>query len=339
MAKPKINQEYHEEATVLVWRNINRLKFIPTSHFGHAAVMLRGPASGANRGEYKYISWWPGEGAGKKDAVRDQAGFASNNFQADMISELSPNARTGLQEGRFAPRTGQVETDYANDNGDVLWGQMPDVCISVPGINRTDSEFGLSQRRMYEWYEAYQKNNGTYRLASTKSSCAGVAAAALVEGGAEAFAKAPTGVIYLEPKQVETFAQDIRQKIVSLNQRAALFELDCRKVVSDHIRDMKGVGVTGRAPSRDLWDHATWLRQSEVKGSVRSSDLRIIDTALKEYHNHDWKDGFKEKYKSYINVLTGLMDHAQKKPVSERSLPRAQLGVQVFDVLRSGALA
>ena len=57
---PSVNQEFYEEATVIVWRNITKYGFIPTGHFGHAAVMLRGPALAQLSGfapEFRKFAW------------------------------------------------------------------------------------------------------------------------------------------------------------------------------------------------------------------------------------------------------------------------------------------
>ncbi|MBL4630394.1 MAG: hypothetical protein JKY14_04290 [Paraglaciecola sp.] len=63
-----VNKLFNEEATIIVWRNINKFKFIPTGHFGHVAIMLRGASLMIGNGDYRYISWWPGNGSDKRDA-------------------------------------------------------------------------------------------------------------------------------------------------------------------------------------------------------------------------------------------------------------------------------
>jgi hypothetical protein len=255
-----------------------------------------------------------------------------------MNSELSPNAREGLSSGRMTPRGGQVALGFQDNTGRDLYGVTPEGIINIPGISVPDNEFGLSLKRMLEWYEDYKINNGKYRLASTKQSCAGVAAVALVEGGGEAFASVPNALILLEPRQVEDYAVKIRAKVETLNQKSGLFEINCQKVVNDYIRGRHGTGVTGRGPSNDLWNYETWMKQSNVGGAIRSPQIRKIDTALKDYHSGDWDTGFIKKYKAFITILTELIDHAEKKPTSERAVPRAQLGMQIFDVFRSGVL-
>jgi len=109
--------------------------------------------------------------------------------------------------------------------------------------------------------------------------------------------------------------------------------------VSNHIKGRGAIGVTGRGMQADLWDYDTWMKQSAVGGSLRSMQMRKVDSALKDYHRVGWKTDFGKKYKCYITILAELSDHWEKKAESERAVPRAQLGLQIFDVLRSGALA
>jgi len=335
---PSVNQEFYEEATVIVWRNITKYGFIPTGHFGHAAVMLRGPALGLGHGQYRYISWWPGEGAGKKDALRQQSGIASDDYDADMVSELSPRAQLGLQRGQHQPRRGQVETDYEDDEG-TLWGAEADSLISVPGLNVTDGELGLSLTAMWAWYQGYVDNGGTYQLASRKKSCSGVAAVALIEGGGEAFASAPSAKIYMEPKQVEQYGRDLRKALADFNRRFLSFDLGVGTYIKKELQAQHHpTGVTGIGSALDLWDVNTWMQQSAVKGAMRSSVIRNIDSALKDYHKYRWGQDFRKKYQAFIKVLDNVMTHREKKPDSERGFAVARLGKQACDVFRSRAI-
>lgn len=331
------NQEFAEEATVIVWRNITKYGFVPTGHFGHAAIMLRGRMVGLGHDQYRYISWWPGEGAGKKDAVRLQGGAESDEYVGDMISELSFGAQTGLQEGRFAPRSGQVQTEYEDESGDTLWGVHADAQISVPGIDVWSGELGLNTPVMWNWYRGYVDNGGQYQLASRSKSCSGVAAVALIEGGGEAFADAPTARIYMEPRQVEDYGRTLRKAIMDFNARFQLFDLRNSHFVQTEMQ--RGTtGVTGIAPATDLWDVDTWMHQSALKGAMRSSLVRKIDSALKDYHKVRWAQDFKAKYKAFITILDAAMKHREQKPDSERGFAIARLAKQACDVFRSGAM-
>jgi hypothetical protein len=328
-----VNQEFNEEVTVLVWRNINRLGFIPTGHFGHAALMLRGPSLGLGQGEYEYVSWWPGEGAGKEDAFRNQPGEKSDQYIEDMYNELSERARTQLEDGTYQPRGGQTQFHLG---GDTYWGVQADAITSVPALRATNQLFGLDLARMWSWYQSYQTNNGTYRLASKTQSCSGVAAAALVEGGGEAFVNAPTARIYMEPRQVDEYGVSLKNAILEFNRKVTAFEGPATQTVNRAASVGQHGGVTGFYAAGDIWDEATWKRQSAVGGSMRSSTLRKIDRRVTEYWRRTWGLDFKKKYRALVRVLEAVMEHRIAKPQSARSTPICQLGLQVIDVVRDG---
>lgn len=330
-----VNQEFSEEATVAVWRNIKK-GFIPTGHFGHAAVFLRGATMGLGLGEYEYISWWPGEGAGKEDALRNQAGSASESYFADMASEMSPRAQQALRSGRYAPRGNQHEIS-ANlqadgfDLDDDMYGVEADVLVSVPGLGAATSTFGLHLPRMWQWYRDYQDNGGTYTLASRTRSCAGIAAVALVEGGGEAFVSAPTALIYMEPRQVEDYAKSLKREIAAFNHKIPAFRTDATTVTQNALRGT--TGVTGFAKATDLWSHDEWKKRSALSGKIRSGTIRSIDSALEAYHRVTWASDYTKKYKSFVEVLRKCMQHRVENPTSERKLAVCQLGLQCLDVI------
>ena len=161
-----VNKLFYEEATVIVWRNVTKLKFIPTGHFGHAAIMLRGQSLALGNGKYKYISWWPPE-AGKEDAFRQQDGIAESNYHQDMVDEISERARTRLGNKEIQPRPHQLDI-----TGDMGFGAASNAQVSIPGIGSPQDPqhaFGLCLKRMWSWWEWYQVNNGKYQLASKKT--------------------------------------------------------------------------------------------------------------------------------------------------------------------------
>jgi hypothetical protein len=329
-------QEFSEEVTVIVWRNISRLGFIPTGHFGHAALMLRGQSRNLGQGEYDYISWWPKDGAGKDNAFTEQRGQSSSTYKEDMIDELSDRAAEALEEGRFQPRGGQTRVQFGNRE---FWGVHADAVNGVPAVRAANQLFGLDMKRMWDWFLDYRYNKGNwgrYKLASKTQSCSGVAAVALVEGGGEAFAKAPTARIYMEPRQVDEYGAALRKAIVDFNRRVMAFEGPALQLLNREANVGLHGGVTGFYSLGDLWDMATWKRQSGVGGSMRSSAVRKIDKRLTEYWRGTWDLNFKEKYTALVRVLEAVMEHRRSKPHSERALPVAQLGLQAIEVVRGG---
>jgi hypothetical protein len=332
---PEVQQDYTEEATVLVWRNLTKLKFIPTAHFGHVAIMLRGPSLHLLDSEYRYVSWWPGEGAGKKDAMRSQDGVAEHTYEGDMIDELSESARRGLQRGTFQPRPGQEQVRRGRD---LEWGVNADALVAVLGLDAANRRLGVNLNAMWTWYEGYQQNGDGYQLASRKQSCSGVALVALIEGGGEAFCSAPLIKLYAEPKQVERYARDLKRTLTDFNLRFINFRDSNATYISNQLRARKMFGATAIAAQADLWDYQTWHQQSEVKGSMRGLLIQRIDSALKDYHKYSWGHQFKKKYQHFIAILDAVMTHRQTKPDSERGFAVARLGKQACDVLISGAI-
>ncbi|MCO8122666.1 hypothetical protein NHH03_13040 [Stieleria sp. TO1_6] len=333
-----VQQDFSQEATVIVWRNINKAKFIPTGHFGHAAIMLRGTSLGIQNGEYKYISWWPADGAGKQDAVRSQGGIAEANYVNDMRDEMSERAQQALRAGRYQPRQGQADITedlrlIGDDPGGRSFGQHADAFVSVPGIGAMNSLFGLNLVRMNDWFEDYQWNGGTYKLASSTKSCAGVAAVALVEGGGEAFVKAPNALIYMEPKQVESYGRSLRRAIDDFNRDVRAFQGTIDGVLRQSLNYT--TGVTGFQTSKNLWDYVTWKKQSAVKKSIRSQRIRKIDDALQSYHRHDWDGSFVKRYKALVRILRNVMKHSRQNPNSDRRYAVTMLGKQCIDVMRA----
>lgn len=333
-----LQQNYTNEATVIVWRNITKFGIIPTGHFGHAAVMLRGPRMGLGGNQYQYISWWPGDGAGKSDFVRQQDGISEDDYEQDMRDEMSERVRDRLERGDINPRHNQRKTS------DGEWGVEADSKISVPGIglnrDRTHT-FGLDLNRMWRWYNDYTTNNGKYQLASKKQSCSGVALVALIEGGSTAFKKAPSIKIYSEPKQVDAYAIALRNSINTLNGRVVIFENRAALAILRAMLDMGmgpggGLGgVTGFQAHPDLWSYRQWKRQSAVARLKRDSVIRSIDSQLKSYHKLLWGDNFTKKYTQLVKIMDLVMKHEEKYPESKRAFALQRLGTQVLDKARN----
>ena len=323
-------QTHTAEATVVVWRNVTKLGFIPTGHFGHAAIMLRSPATGGPS-NYRYISWWP-PSAGKSDAFRSQEGISESRIERDMIDEMGGNAQEALQQGRYQPRANQVvvETNAADDP--TSFGVTPDVVLAVPGIHGRQADvappnYGLHVGRMWEWFEDYQQDNGIYQLASKTQSCSGVALVALVEGGAKAFAKPPSNLIYSKPNQVESYAQTLRRNIRTFNQELLMFRVDAERTVRQRLPQ----SVVGVRLGADLPTVEQFKTQSALRGKVRSSRLRKIDSALASYHNHPWTS-FKEKYGALVSLLKNIVLHRREKPDSARAVAICTLGMRALQV-------
>ena len=324
--------EFAQEIVVRVWRDVKKLGILPTGHFGHVSISL----AGRQFGRKVYISWWPGEGAGKGDAFRRQAGAAVASHRMDMASEMSSSTREGLEDGTFTPRRGQRQmTVYDEESGLSVetWGQEPDAKVRLPGLGASGVYWGLSMTRMARWW-AMSMSWNYYRLASKSNSCAGMAGQALAIGGGRAFASGPSALAYLAPHDIEKWSLGIRGALSTLNLGTAEILIQFRHAVS------KGeLGGSVSAPSCDLWSLDAWKQHSAVRRATRSSTIRGIDGALAKYHRHHWDGDFQQKLKHLAEITRLLIKHRNEKPDSKRRLASLRLGKQVIDVLKSPALS
>lgn len=150
-------EKYREEAVVRVWRNTYKFKFgfikIPSTHFGHAAVTVRGDSNYTN-GDHTHISWWPSLGAGKKQALKIQPGEKSPSYGDDKYAEMREDVRDKLEDGTFLPMPGQKQSGT-----DTSWEQRADAKIYLPclypmqDIGKKATWVGLSAGRMRHWWE------------------------------------------------------------------------------------------------------------------------------------------------------------------------------------------
>jgi len=349
-------KQLDQESVVRVWRNVKQYKVLPTSHFGHAAITIRG--SLVPSGD-QYISWWPGEGAGKKDAFRAQSGSASDGYEDDKVNEMNKLTAIRLEIGYrrsqtpqipvppewdellrelgkgpiSAPRPGQQRLGREMDLDGFLiplWSQSADEKINIPGIGATGSYWGLSTRRMAEWWTAWKDRNPSYQLASSTNSCAGAAALALKAGGGEAFAKAPSALIYMEPLQIQEWANQILVQVDRMNEWTRELKSEFLSALSNK---SLAPGISPPPPPGDLWSAEAWKKDSAVTGAPRSSIIREIDSCLEKFHGSDWAKGFEEKYRLLAKIFLQIVLHRKEKPDSKRKTSVLRLGNQVVLLL------
>ena len=130
--------KYTEEVVVRIWRNTYKSVLgikVPSKHMGHAAVTVRGNATGGS-GQLHYISWWPGEGVDLsslkqilKTGFKGQESISSPKYVYDKVSEMSPktveNHRTRILHKlgvhstfeliRYAAKVGIIDVDLWKD--------------------------------------------------------------------------------------------------------------------------------------------------------------------------------------------------------------------------------
>ena len=354
-------QLYDNQLTVRVWRNVKRFR-LPTSHFGHASVTLRGmflkgsPADGRRR---VHISFWPSEGAGiDKSGVRRQEGGMTEQAAQDKVSEMNRLTALRLEVGwrqregvaypkkwdrwlanqgvgpLTTPRKGQVRLDDTFDDGWPIWSQSPENKIVLPGFNcgRQGRSWGLSISRANKWWEAFQQTDPHYKALSTQN-CAGIALMALQAAGSEAFEPLPSVRLYAEPAQVERYAMTLQAALDQLERMGQGLDKDVQTALATGL--LRPDMLAG-APKGDLWSLEEWKRRSALGPlQPRSGTIRDIDAALAQFHQHRWDTGHALKYGGLADVVRGIARHRQAKPDSARSVPLLQLAIQALSIVRN----
>jgi hypothetical protein len=306
---------YDREVVVYVWRYKPVMGFIPSSHFGHAAVKLRGVLGAPD--DKTYISWWPGEGAGIEDAFRRQPGIQSNSLSEDKYDEMNRQTRANLQAGAYQPRPGQQFK-----NGE--WEQKPDFKIHLPAQGARGAPVGLNIVRMYKWWHAFRlAPERQYKLASKRVSCAGVAALALLAGGASLYATPPSALLFLDPNQIQAWASQVGQALTQINQAASTLG--------------QAIGRYNQDTSTKLMSYAAWkaLSDQNFSGPFRSKWVKAIDEAVKQFHLPGRSR--EQKFDSVRHIMMAARDFLVHKPASQRGDAVVRLSLQamaVFDHLR-----
>jgi hypothetical protein len=347
-------KQYTNQVTVRVWRNVKRYGTLPTSHFGHAAVVLRGAFVPR---DHLQISFWPRDGAGLgRTALRKQPGAFTERAFDDKWSEMNrltalrlevgyrqregidvpPEWVEALRDLGRAPlaqaRPGQTRLDDVDDDGFPMWSQSPETKFALPGLGSRPRHWGLSITQVKKWWEAFSASHPTYQALSFQN-CAGVALMALRAGGADAFVPLPHVHIYAEPVQVEHYAQRLQVELDHLEARSAALDQDIRAALASGA--LRPAMLAG--DQRDgLWTVEEWKRRSALGPlQPRSAGIRAIDEALATYHALDWRRAYTSKYYALVQVFRGVTAHRQQKADSARSTAVLTMGLHVLALLRA----
>ena len=346
--------EFKEQATVRVWRNVKTLGKVPTSHFGHAAVTIKGAK--VNVVGYKnHISFWPGDYASKGNAIFKQTGDFNDELKDDKISEMNQLTALRLEVGYrqangmycppkyiawlthfektpiTSPRPGQKWLDEVDSKGWPLWSQSADEKVALPGTDCGDRLWGLSICHMNDWWENF-KNSGPQYQALGRQNCAGVALDALKEGGSEAFLPCPYIKAYTEPTQVEDYAKRLRNKLNEMENLSTQLDDDIKQaVMSNNLW-----AAPGDPPADGIWELDKWKRESALGTfQVRSSTIRQIDNAVARFHEANWTDQFTKRYTALVQAFLGVVKHREEKADSGRSRAVLRLGAQILAIVRN----
>jgi hypothetical protein len=280
-------QMFDREVEVLVW------KFQGITHFGHAALKLRG-ISPQNGARYAYLSYWPAWGAAIFNAPFAQKAGMHGDAKIDGYYEMRDDVRANLQSGAFQPRAGQAlvggdpqsgKIFYADSLDDMdlenqvvmhweskfAWVQRPEYRIHLPALGANGVEYGLDVDRIYSWYQAFTKNpNPRYRLASKTRNCAAVVALALKAGGAANYAPPPSAKVFIDPNQIWHWAEELEDALTQMN------------------RSMQNQSQQAYFPltSQELMSPTQWQKlstQGVSRFTHRPSQFRKIDSYLRQY--------------------------------------------------------
>ena len=357
-----MSKVFANQVTVRVWRNIKTYGYVPTSHFGHAAVTLSGmflkvmPGDSAHRRRV-HISFWPGEGGASLRTARNKSTATTSDYTfGDKLSEMNKVTALRLEVGYRlrhkidvppewtallanngltpigSARSGQHRLDEVHpDTGWPLWSQSPEVKIELPGFNNKGRHWGLSISRMNSWWQLFAQSNPHYQALSHQN-CAGIALMALREGGGEAFIDLPAVRIYAEPMQVELYARAVQIQMERMEASANELDADIKRALASGV--VKPDMLTGLKDG--LWDVNTWKQRSALGTfQMRSSTIREIDEALAKYHGSTWKEDFRIKYRALAVAFRAVAQHRQDKALSGRSAAVLALGLQILALLRN----
>jgi hypothetical protein len=311
---------YDREVTVYVWR------FRGLTHFGHAAVKITGVRTTRNDDAKAYISWWPKSGASIFGAGIVQGGTPTTKYKDDMHGETSKRAQRKLQSGAWQMRANQRIVGK-DEEGKILYGTEADCVVKLPALGATGVTYGLDGARMYEWWNVFRHcPHPHYKLASKHRNCAGVAALALLAGGAADFVEPPAPGMFMDPNQIERWALLLRARLNILNQ-----------VAVDVGQEVNVPEVQGNV--LEVMTYAEWkeLSNRDMGGATaRSANVRKLDALLKEYHTYTWPqaDQVRKKMKVLAAMLDVIHEYLAHKLTSKRGAAVLTLGQQVLSVLQ-----
>lgn len=314
-------QDLPFQCDMLVWRNAPGLS--AQDHPGHAALVLRrtvneGPwhvlgsrlrhvtAGDVNPAirltDQRYVSFWPGFGGGDGFfGVRN--GMFRKDHLEDMEHEMSPNGRTRLSNNQTEPRQGQIVV--GEDDGNDVWGQLPQATVSVPGLTGARADrLGLSLNRIVAWAARFRQGDEfNYVFASKTNNCSGVAVRAMREGGGDAFAALGGGpaepTFYLAPNDAQRWANAVR-----------LGAGECNRMLGT-LRNRTAF-MAAPPPAQDLMSPQDWKTRSDVAWTIRGRLTAAVDKALKDYHGRDWEAGFQKKLKALVTIIKNVHDHLRE---------------------------
>lgn len=313
-------QHFNREAVVIIWN------YGGPGHPGHAAMKIRG-VPGAPEG--KYISFWPGSGAGLSNALKRQGGILETNYWSDKYDEMGEDTRERLEQGIYQPNHLQQSKNFTRTNDEgveetvAYWLQKPHHKIYLPGMGATGTKAGLNLKAIYEWFEIFSNSPQLkYKFASKTINCSGVVLMALLKGGGSAFATKPSAKLFIDPNQVRIFAEQIGVTLTDLNANATEIEkLAAFTNAPKYTQDL----------SMDLISYQDWKTKTDLGKFTGRSHVAKIDDALKQYHQGKLT---LQKVELLGKLLKAVRKHTVDHHSSRRGGPVLELGKQALSVLK-----
>jgi hypothetical protein len=309
---------------VHIWKNaVGPLGIAKPQHPGHAAMQVY-----ENREVVRYVSWWPGEGAGKGNKLNKQDAHQMNRLSTDGWNEISKKTEEKLNAPDGKARPGQYRhRGFINRVGELItggWMQLPQDSVSIPGLGAPSVTWGLHLPSIATWWDAWSQHQ-KYVMMSTSNNCAGAVALALKEGGAECYLKEPATWLYISPLKVDEWAHGLQDRLRELDRHFAAI---AEKV--ERTKPVPGLPTSSPIPSKD-----DWVKYSALKNSSRSSYLRAIDDALGELNKHQKIDGFSvERQRCMVTLVEAIHTHVVTQPASERNGFVLSLAGRILNCIR-----
>lgn len=314
---------YRQEVQVLIWNQgptIGRTP-VPGAAPGHAALELRAHGNPTR----PFISWWPGGDNAqysrhydRQQAKRAELGITARTAFDGIHSVQHAQALHSFAPSQhpMAPRGGQKPLKKTPYTADGEWGQSANEKIRLPLVGTTSmaagapaAPFGLDGKSMRTWFQNLINpgNNPRYRFVSRTENCAGTVGAALIAGGAAAYAKAPAGLV-MTPYMVRGWATTMLAAMEKLNTRyREVVELINQPPIDLITRNALQAPLAGG----DLIGAPAWGIQA---GQPSSAADRRVDAALVAYHAAGaWGAAAAERIAAAAELMKALYQRAVKE--------------------------
>ena len=364
---------YPHQAVVRVWRNLKMLSKVPTSHFGHASVMVTGDSVRTTDFDYPHmqnISFWPANATGLGNAFEDQPGDFTASSAEDKVSEM--NNLTAIRLEVAFCRREKIDYPAAWDRALAEAGKAPLPSPRQGQKRYVDPSTGLTTLVPQKRYWLKDGTSAPIPLYSQSPQSKIFLPGLLIKGRSwglnltrmanwwidfqetepvyRAFSPNNNcvGVVFqaLREGGAEAFVKIPKVRAYGEPLQAEQYARDLEKAFEQIERETailrmdREVRYCNQNPipanqlMDGLWTLANWKRASALGVLYRRSALIVeIDDLLERFFRLTWKYGFVEKYGLLVRLFRAVLRHRADKSDSKRSYAVAQLGSQILEVL------